>query len=91
VLSSRDVPLGATDTATWDSHVDRIEPGETLIIVSDGLLDAFADAGEALRAARKLVATTTSADEMADRILAAASAAPLADDITAVVVRRASA
>jgi len=66
----------------------RLLPGDTLIIVSDGMLDAFADPGEAVRAAEDLVASGSSADEIADRILAAAAYAPLADDLTAVVVRR---
>ena len=57
-------------------------------MVSDGLLDAFDDPVEAMRAAEQLVATGVGADEMADRILAAAASAPLADDLTAVVVRR---
>jgi serine/threonine protein phosphatase PrpC len=59
-----------------------------MIVVSDGLLDAFEDPLEAMRAAEQLVATGAGADEMADRILVAAASAPLADDLTAVVVRR---
>jgi hypothetical protein len=88
-LSSRDLPLGAAAGSIWISHEERLEPGDTLIIVSDGVLDAFPEPIEALRAADHLVATAQSADEMADRILATAAArAPLADDLTAVVVRR---
>jgi len=52
------------------------------------LLDAFSDPGAAVRAAEHLVASASSADEMADRILAAGARAPLADDLTAVVVCR---
>jgi serine phosphatase RsbU (regulator of sigma subunit) len=66
----------------------RLQPGDTLIVVSDGLLDAFADPVEAMRAAEQLVATGVGADEMADRILAAAAGAPITDDLTAVVCRR---
>ncbi len=88
LLSSRDLPLGAAAGSIWTSHEARLEPGDTLIVVSDGVLDAFAEPVEALRAADQLVATSQSADEMADRILAAAAHAPLADDLTAVVVRR---
>jgi hypothetical protein len=88
LLSSRDLPLGAAPGSIWTSHEARLEPGDTLIIVSDGVLDAFPEPLEALRAADHLVATSQSADEMADRILVAAAAGPLADDLTAVVVRR---
>jgi serine phosphatase RsbU (regulator of sigma subunit) len=87
-LTSTDLPLGAAPETTWFSHVDRLEPGDTLFVVSDGVLDVFPDPVAAVRAAQELVATATSADEIADRILAAGASAPLADDLTAVVVRR---
>jgi Stage II sporulation protein E (SpoIIE)/GAF domain len=87
-LSSRDLPLGAQPGSLWTSYETRLHPGDTLIAVSDGLLDAFTDPVEAVRAAEQLVASASSADEMADRILAAAASAPLADDLTAVVLRR---
>jgi hypothetical protein len=87
-LSSRDLPLGAQPGSIWTSHEARLQPGDTLIAVSDGMLDAFEDPAEAIRAAEHLVASAATADEMADRILAAAARAPLADDLTAVVVRR---
>ena len=87
-LTARDLPLGAQAGSIWTSHETRIQPGDTLIVVSDGVLEAFAEPLEALRAAEQLVATSQTADEMADRILAAAAHASLADDLTAVVVRR---
>ena len=87
-LASRDLPLGAQPGSLWTSNEARLEHGDTLIAVSDGLLDAFSDPVEAVRAAEQLVASASSADEMADRILAAAARAPLADDLTAVVVCR---
>ncbi len=87
-LSSRDLPVGAQPGTIWTSHEARLLPGDTLIVVSDGLLDAFADPALAMRAAARLVASASSADEMADQIVAAAASAPLADDLTAVVVRR---
>jgi Stage II sporulation protein E (SpoIIE)/GAF domain len=87
-LSARDLPLGAQAGSVWTSHEARLEPGDTLIVVSDGVLEAFAEPLEALRAADQLVATSQTADEMVDRILGAAAHAPLADDLTAVVVRR---
>lgn len=87
-LSSRDLPLGAQAGSLWTSHEARLLPGDTLIVVSDGLLDAFDSPRDAVRAAEALVATGVSADEMADRIVAAGSRAQLADDLTAVVCRR---
>jgi serine phosphatase RsbU (regulator of sigma subunit) len=87
-LSSHDLPLGADANATWVSHVERLEPGATLLIVSDGMLDIFPDPADAISAAEKLAATTATAGEMVDQILAVAADAPLADDLTALVIRR---
>jgi Stage II sporulation protein E (SpoIIE)/GAF domain len=87
-LTSTDLPLGAAPGERWFSRTDRLERGDTLIVVSDGVLDIFPDPADAMRAAQELVRTASTADEMADRILTAAVGAPLADDLTAVVVRR---
>jgi hypothetical protein len=87
-LASRDLPLGADARATWESHEDYLEPGDTLIVVSDGLLDAYPDPMDAVRAAQNLVATASSADEMADRILAVGADHAFDDDLTALIVRR---
>ncbi len=88
LLPSRDLPLGADLEGTWQSHETRLEPGETLIVVSDGLLDIFPDPLEAMRAARTLAASGRTSEEMADRIIEAGAGHPLADDLTALVVRR---
>ncbi len=87
-LGSTDLPLGADPDATYGSHEARLDPGDTLIVVSDGILDVIPDPYEAIRAAESLSASATTADEMADRILAAAAGLPLGDDLTAVVIRR---
>jgi serine phosphatase RsbU (regulator of sigma subunit) len=87
-LASSDLPLGATPDETWVSHVDRLERGDTLIVVSDGVLDVFPDPADAVRAARELTTSVSTAEEMSDRILRAAAGASLADDLTAVVIRR---
>ena len=87
-LTSRDLPLGPSSVSVWTSREVRLSPGDTLIVVSDGVLEAFAGPGEAIRAADAMVGSASSADEMADRILAAGARAPLADDLTAVVCRR---
>ena len=87
-LASSDLPLGADPEATWISQIDRLEHGATLIVVSDGMLDIFPDPTDAIAAAEELAATAATADEMVDRILEVAADAPLADDLTALVIRR---
>src|SRR4051812_8007864 len=56
-LSARDLPLGAQAGSLWTSHERRLEPGDTLIIVSDGVLEAFTDPMDGLRAAEQLGST----------------------------------
>ena len=87
-LASTDLPLGADPEATWISQIDRLEHGATFMVVSDGMLDIFPDPSDAIAAAEELAATAVTADEMVDRILAVAADAPLADDLTALVIRR---
>ncbi len=87
-LGSKDLPLGADPTATYGSHEARIDPGDTLIVVSDGMLDVFPDPREALCAARALAGSSLGAAEMADRMLAAGAGLALGDDLTALVIRR---
>lgn len=87
-LASRDLPLGAIPDARWESRAAYLDPGDALIVVSDGLLDVFPDPLDAVTAAQELVATATSAQEMVDRILSVGVGKPLDDDLTAVVVRR---
>jgi hypothetical protein len=89
-LASTDLPLGADPDETWVSHTDRLEHGDTLIIVSDGMLDVFPDPAAAITAAQELATTAVTADEVVDRILEVAAGAPIADDLTALVVRRES-
>ena len=60
----------------------------TLLVVSDGILDLFPDAWAAVRAGIALSADVPDANEMARRIAGIGGGVPLADDITALVVRR---
>ena len=87
-LASTDLPLGADPEATWISQIDRLEHGATFMVVSDGMLDIFPDPSDAIAAAEELAATAVTAGEMVDRILEVAADAPLADDLTALVIRR---
>jgi len=87
-LASTDLPLGADADATWVSQTDRLEPGATLIVVSDGILDIFPNPVDAISAAEELAASAATADEMVDRILEVTTDAPIADDLTALVIRR---
>lgn len=96
-LAQAHLPLGLPVLEDWKPEVDVLAPDETLVIVSDGVLDVFDDALEtaldtALAALQRLasdvVAQGTSARAMARSILEFADRHGAADDLTAVVVRR---
>jgi hypothetical protein len=87
-LTSRDLPLGSDLDTTWHSQETRLDPGDTLMVVSDGLLDILPEEEEILQAARKLAASDRTSEQMCDRIMEAALGHDVADDLTALVIRR---
>lgn len=87
-LASKDLPLGTLPGDTWTSHHDRLDPGDTLLVVSDGILDLFLDTWSAVRAAVSLSKDVRDAREMVEAITSIGGSGTLDDDITAVVIRR---
>ncbi|MEO5852267.1 MAG: SpoIIE family protein phosphatase [Nocardioides sp.] len=87
-LVSHDLPVGAVPGGTWEPKHDRLEPGDTLLVVSDGILDLFPDARAAVKAGIALSADARDAHEMARRIAGVGNGSLLDDDITVVAVRR---
>ncbi|WP_151082561.1 PP2C family protein-serine/threonine phosphatase [Nocardioides cynanchi] len=87
-LSSRDLPLGSDLDTNWQSQESRLAPGDTLMVVSDGLLDIYPEPDDVLEAARKLAASDRTAEQMCDRIMDASIGHEVADDLTALVIRR---
>jgi phosphoserine phosphatase RsbU/P len=72
-----------------------LQPGETLLVLTDGVTESRAPNGQLLgddTTDALLVEPTTSADALLDRILVAlhahAADAPAADDVTLLAVRR---
>jgi hypothetical protein len=87
-LSSRDLPLGSDLDTSWQSQETRLEPGDTLIVVSDGLLDIYPEPEDVLEAARKLASSDRTSEQMCDRIMEASVGHEVGDDLTALVIRR---
>jgi serine phosphatase RsbU (regulator of sigma subunit) len=87
-LTSRDLPLGSDLNTTWQSKETRLDPGDVLMVVSDGLLDIYPEREEVLEAARRLADSGRNSEQMCDRILQAAVGHDVADDLTALVIRR---
>ncbi|MBA2769592.1 MAG: SpoIIE family protein phosphatase [Sporichthyaceae bacterium] len=87
-LVSRDLPLGSVTGSTFQVHQENLAPGDTLLVVSDGILDLFPDARSAVKAGVELSSVVSDAREMTARIAGIGAGKALDDDITAVVIRR---
>ena len=96
-LQSTGAPLGLLPAELpYTQTAHRLEPGDYLVLYSDGVTDAQNQAGEEFGEARLLdvlrAETKRSAEVLIDHILAAidsfAGHAPQFDDITVLVVRR---
>ena len=87
-LASEDLPLGAMSGAAWHEHCAELAPGETFVLVSDGLLDLYDTPPEVLQAVCRLSLEAGSAQQLVDAILTVARRGKPADDVTAVVIRR---
>ena len=90
--------LGVLPGAVYAASETRFEPGDALVVFSDGLTEALRADGEewgddGLDAALPGAAQARSADALVDRLVAAstafATATAEADDLTVVAVRRA--
>lgn len=82
------LPLGIMLDSHWNTELDRLEPGETLVVVSDGVLDAFEAGQDALDEVSHLAPASSTAQEFVARIVALADRPTVVDDVTVVVVRR---
>ncbi|NPC44338.1 SpoIIE family protein phosphatase [Nocardioides sp. zg-1230] len=87
-LASGDLPLGAMAGDDWTARSGVLAPGETLLAVSDGVLDAFASAEDALAAARDLAAQTPDPATIVELVTERVSELTTSDDLTVIAVRR---
>ncbi|MBE7323522.1 SpoIIE family protein phosphatase [Nocardioides sp. Y6] len=87
-LASSDLPLGTLPHDSWTPHLEALRPGETLFIVSDGVLDVLPEQAAVIEAATRLVRDLGSPDAIVARVEEFVRANELEDDLTVVVVRR---
>ncbi len=81
-------PVGAVPGTRWVPGRIVLAPGDALVVVSDGLLDAYEDVDDAVRAVADVVSRHEDAQAVCTAVLDLASGDALSDDVTAVVVRR---
>jgi serine phosphatase RsbU (regulator of sigma subunit) len=90
-LGSGDLPLGALPGDSWTGRTAHLAPGETLLVVSDGVLDAFSSADDALAGARELAALAQKPATIVDLVTQRVTELTTTDDLTVIAVRRESA
>jgi sigma-B regulation protein RsbU (phosphoserine phosphatase) len=86
-LSADGLPLGIGLGGSWIEKSVDLDPGDTLITVSDGVLDLYDGTLNSLDEVSALASDTTSAQEIVDTLLGMASRGAV-DDVTVVVLRR---
>ena len=86
-LSSENPPLGVGVDITWREDSFVLNHGETLICVSDGVLDLFDGTLNALDNVAEIARGCNSAQEIVDAIITRAGS-NAADDVTVLVLRR---
>ncbi|MGY1705227.1 PP2C family protein-serine/threonine phosphatase [Geodermatophilus sp. SYSU D00697] len=87
-LAGADLPLGIDAEQEWAEHEVVLEPGDSLLCFSDGLLDVLGGTHEALGEVGRLLEDHPEPDDLLRAVRALASAAAPLDDVTAVAVRR---
>lgn len=87
-LHSEGLPLGGPRLSPYEAGAVTIEPGDTFVSVSDGLLDLFPSFSEAAEALRRTVASSGSAKEVVDRVVDYGRRHGATDDVTVVALRR---
>lgn len=87
-LPSGGPPVGAWAGSTWPQSDIALAPGDTLVVVSDGVLDVFESVESFTEAVLSAAHGRDSAQSASDAIMALAPAETAEDDVTVMVVRR---
>ncbi|MDJ0335568.1 SpoIIE family protein phosphatase [Salinibacterium sp. G-O1] len=85
-LSTNDFPLGVDSEAQWSEHSVKLNVGDTLILLSDGVLDLFDGSLDALTEVEGIVRRSRTSQEVVDNLVALTGGSQ-PDDVTVVVVR----
>lgn len=86
-LSGGGPPLGILPDADWESATEELNPGDMLVICSDGLLDLLDEVSDRT-ALRTFVAAHSCPADLTEAARALAAGLPPLDDVTVVAVLR---
>lgn len=87
-LDGDNLPIGVIEDASFDALPLDLAPGETLVVASDGLLDAFDSGEQVLEQVLAAHRAATSADDLVERVSGLVDGDHLVDDVTIVAVHR---
>jgi len=95
-LAEGGIPLGVLDDFTYEEHLVDLQPGDMIVVCSDGIAEAFNENGEMFSDARigQLLADegSNSSKQMLDHIIQGVKSfvgnTPQSDDMTIVVIKR---
>ena len=87
-LESSDLPLGAGFDDRLEVHRTQLAAGDTLLMISDGLLDYFPTTADTLAAVQEVHAHSSSAQELVTGLCCLGDGGKRQDDVTVVAVRR---
>jgi sigma-B regulation protein RsbU (phosphoserine phosphatase) len=88
-IPSLNLPLGALGTQEWATTSVRLEPGDLLLVCSDGVLDLFDGTLASMElAAQTAMAAPPTAHAAVDSLTRMAAATTPPDDVTVIAIRR---
>jgi len=87
-LVSAGPPVGILEDQKWPAEELQLEPGDSLVIVSDGVLDAHESLEAFMQNVEQAARGGGTSEDVCAALLELAPAATAEDDVTAVVVRR---
>jgi serine phosphatase RsbU (regulator of sigma subunit) len=87
VLPARGMPLGIIANQTYDQGTVDLQPGDALVLYSDGLVDMWPQPEHHRNILADMLVNSHSAQQMVDRLVSLpALLGPLDDDLTVVVL-----
>jgi serine phosphatase RsbU (regulator of sigma subunit) len=87
-LTSDGLPVGIAVDGGWSTREVALEPGDMVVVFSDGVLDLYDDALEAIGAVASRAMAERDPDALVESLAAEARGRHLPDDVTVVAVRR---
>jgi len=87
-LSSEDRPFGVLPDDHWTEHETELDPGDRLLIFSDGLLDLLDDPDDWIEPVGRLVAEAESTSALLRDLTTLTGRRMALDDVTVVAVFR---